>query len=762
MLRLLFDFRSYQTQSKRGIGRYVLNLARAITDIENVELSLLISTKLPSETIPEDLKSKAEVYTVESFENYPINDNFDFLIKGSIFEDNHKLIFQFPKTVLKKCNDVVGISYDLIPLLFPRDYLMDDNRKYHYANLIECLKYLSHIFCISETTKSDTIKYTELPEDMFTTIYGGADFKKFESKNSEKKYSFKDRTNNLVYITGDDARKNYGGAARVFAKAYETGKIPKDSKLYLICRSSKNFKKTVKNELKGFKAKVGKQIIITDFIPDEDVVDLVSNAKASIMPSFYEGLGLPILESYIAGTPCFASNNSATKEFVNELSSFSPYDDDEFRDVIIRIYNDEEFCRQSLEYGRKIVKKYNWENSAKILVDKLRELKRQEHKSNKVAVLSILPPDESGIAGYSYRTHTLEPEKYDIFANIKTDSDYFDLTSNGKVKNIFPLDLYDYANFKEKYSAKIIVLGNSEHHINTLKKALETKGEENRFLYLHEAMILNLFFCYFDKNFEDVKNFLKKWYDIPETDGYHKLYIWLKEHYRFGIRPLINLTGIKNIIVNNEKAKELILKELSESEKQDVNIKVMFLPIEKTEAEKLNLSENGQYVIGTFGLPHEAKGSEIIINAIKFLNEKEPNKYKLIVAGYEAENFCKKYPSDYTEVYDAPDDKTLFSLMTSVDLAVQLRKHPHGESSGCIAQLMGMGQKIITTEGFIDNELGKYIVSTVQSRVPYEQLANVIEKGVKSDFQYDKNYLTEKYSFKNLSKELYNYCINNY
>lgn len=762
-MKILIDLRSYQISKNRGIGRYVLALTEELAKISSLSVSGIISKDLAPVELSNNVCPKINLYVLENFEQYDIKENFDFFIKGNFFDDFlHESSTIYPPQIMQKCNDVVGILYDLIPLIYAGNYL-DNEFKEDYIKNFELMKYASHFFCISKHTMQDGIKYTQLPENRFTNIYGSTDEQKFRTLNSDKPYVAANRLNNLIFTAGGDRRKNYHGVAKAFAMAYETGKLPQNAKLYLICANNEAFIKDVENAIQGYKAQIGKQIIITGYISDAELVDLLTTAKASIFPSFYEGLGLPILESYIAGTPSFASNCSSTKELVMKEASFDPHNMEEMRDIIIRIFNDEEFCKKSLEWGRKLLKKINWKNSAQIMVDKLTELqaennKKASQKSSKTAVFTILPPMSSGIAPYSYKTHIAESEKYDMFSNIQNFADYMKLHENN-VNNIFPLNFYEYADFKEKYKAELFVFGNSFHHKEILDYAMRTKDTKtNRFMYLHEAALLYLFEKkYYNGQLDLLKKFLFSWYPekakIINELNTMCFSQYLNKNKIGGIRPLINLTGIKHIFVNTQKAKQLIEEELTEYELKDLTIDIFYLPLAEIKAEKIDLHDNKkQKVIATFGIPSPLKMSDEIYQAVKLLNQ-QGHDIKLIYAGYCCSELKTKMPEAFVEIHDSPTDDELYSLMNSVDLAVQLRPDSHGESSGCIAQLLSLGKNILTTEGFVSDDLEQYC-HTIVGIPDIAKLSICLIKAINKPKKYDAKKLIEQYSYKRLSQKL--------
>ncbi|WP_299593123.1 glycosyltransferase family 1 protein [uncultured Microbulbifer sp.] len=53
---------------------------------------------------------------------------------------------------------------------------------------------------------------------------------------------------------------------------------------------------------------------VLGYVDDEKLVELYSNARAVLLPSLYEGFGLPIVEAFGQGTPVITSNRGAMRE----------------------------------------------------------------------------------------------------------------------------------------------------------------------------------------------------------------------------------------------------------------------------------------------------------------------------------------------------------------------------------------------------------------------------------------------------------------
>ncbi len=68
----------------------------------------------------------------------------------------------------------------------------------------------------------------------------------------------------------------------------------------------------------------GTDVILTGFVSDQTLGRLFAGCMATVFPSLYEGLGLPVLESYAFGKPALASDSSSLRELVPEPCRFDP------------------------------------------------------------------------------------------------------------------------------------------------------------------------------------------------------------------------------------------------------------------------------------------------------------------------------------------------------------------------------------------------------------------------------------------------------
>ena len=109
----------------------------------------------------------------------------------------------------------------------------------------------------------------------------------------------------------------------------------------------------------------GDEVIDLSPLLDEELVRFYSGALAVLIPSRYEGFGLPALEAMACGAPVIASNAGALPEVVGDAGLLvSPDSSLAWLDATTRIANDEPLRERLRAQGLKRVQRYSWDECA--------------------------------------------------------------------------------------------------------------------------------------------------------------------------------------------------------------------------------------------------------------------------------------------------------------------------------------------------------------------------------------------------------------
>ncbi len=220
----------------------------------------------------------------------------------------------------KICGRVVTI-HDLIPLVFP-SYFPSGLKG--YINLFfqkRALKNVDAIICDSQTSKNDIISKLTVPEGKIHVVYlaAGDNFKplnnpKFLSEVS-KKYNLPKRF--ILYVGDVNWNKNIPNLLEAVKIAkinlVMVGKALTDQSL----KETKEINRLIK------KLKIENKIMKTGYVPEEALVAIYNLASLTVLPSFYEGFGLPVLESMACGTPVVCSKVASLAEIAGFVAVFS-------------------------------------------------------------------------------------------------------------------------------------------------------------------------------------------------------------------------------------------------------------------------------------------------------------------------------------------------------------------------------------------------------------------------------------------------------
>ena len=236
--------------------------------------------------------------------------------------------------------------HDLSYLYFPDEFLKKD--LYQLKNWTAyALRNSIKIIAVSKTTKKDIIHEYGIPDEKISVIYNGYE--------TDKQSAATLRTNYFLYVGTIQPRKNLKFLITAFSQFHKT-----NPSFNLIIAGKKGwlyediFKQVEWMGMKDF-------ISFPGFVTDEEKDKLYKKATAFILPSLYEGFGIPLLEAMAHGCPVLSSFSSSLPEVGGEACLyFDPKNSDDLVEKMNAIISDKELAKKLIRAGKKRIEDFSW------------------------------------------------------------------------------------------------------------------------------------------------------------------------------------------------------------------------------------------------------------------------------------------------------------------------------------------------------------------------------------------------------------------
>jgi glycosyltransferase involved in cell wall biosynthesis len=376
-----------------------------------------------------------------------------------------------------------SVVYDFIPHEFPKTYLKDQFARLRYYNCMSWLKAYDLYLPISNYTRHRLVELIGIPPERSVTT--GVAVRDSLLKQAEAKHNCR----HVMAVGGGDWRKNIEAPVIAHARS----RALNDAGIPLLVVGG--YGPEMQAPLYRLHARHGGKRELLQFQPyvdDQALATLYQDAFVTVCPSRIEGFSIPIVEANANGSPVLVADCEAQRELVPFAEDSFGADDHGRLQRLIEGIALNPGVRESIRMRQEgIWQAYTGARVAERFWRPFVQRERQQPKSPRVAgkakpklaFVTPLPPDASGVADYSAACLEALAERAELHV--------FSDTENPRIspayKSIQPISSVPY--LSGEYDGVVSVIGNSHYHVSIFEKLLKHGSS----CISHDARMINFY-----------------------------------------------------------------------------------------------------------------------------------------------------------------------------------------------------------------------------------------------------------------------------
>jgi glycosyltransferase involved in cell wall biosynthesis len=384
MKKILIDCTSLRDKPS-GVGFYTYKLIEALHKIQkenDFSLGIYCQPSMKQWLIgninfPEKLQQYSPFYRFP----FPVTITNLLAQYFPSFLNSYDYLFDKPNLIhgtdhyVYPCKDTKRVMtiHDLTFLKYP--IYSNSIVKTYTKRIKKCLEWTDLIITFSNNSKQDIMRYLGVKEDK---IYITSEASRYPANflNQETIKKLKSSINYnfeipyLLFVSTLEPRKNLVNLVRAFNLLKQEYKIPHN--LILIGKKGWDYSQIFKTINRSI---FRDSIYYLEYLPDELVALYYTQADIFVYPSFYEGFGLPVLESMTLGCPVVTSNTSCLPEVAGDAAYFiNPNDPTSIAYGINKVINDNQLRQNLIDKGKKRAASFSWEKTAQQTINAYQQI----------------------------------------------------------------------------------------------------------------------------------------------------------------------------------------------------------------------------------------------------------------------------------------------------------------------------------------------------------------------------------------------------
>jgi glycosyltransferase involved in cell wall biosynthesis len=263
---------------------------------------------------------------------------------------------------IRRCASVITV-HDLAFRL--HNQLLTRESAAYYGQIDHAVRSADRIIAVSEATRQDMLRLLPVDPAKVTVIHEAADpvYRPMSDPASVAPVLERYRLEKafVLYVGTIEPRKNLPLLLHAFRRVRDGG----DQTVQLAIAGRKGW---LADDVYALCERLGLNAYVKFLgpLPAQELAALYNAAEAFVMPSLYEGFGLPVVEAMACGAPVLVSSVSSLPEVAGDAGlCLDPHDADAWAAALARVLGDSTLRASLRRKSLKRATAFSWERAAR-------------------------------------------------------------------------------------------------------------------------------------------------------------------------------------------------------------------------------------------------------------------------------------------------------------------------------------------------------------------------------------------------------------
>ena len=468
--------------AERGMPRYAAEFGKALLESGAPIAAFALNPTLPAPSrLPDALRNSGLIVwnTIDTYRNLSKSGPLLSVLTCPFFEQ-HPIEAVLPRHMLVNGGPIAVVLYDLIPYVMADSYQTSFAERSLYRVRRQLVQRADVVLALSDSTRRDAIEVLGIAPERITSIGAGAS-EFFHLPNAgEDPIAMIRRTipeidrSFVLGVGGADPRKNWLALIDAFAL------LPRGTRerLQLVAVSNLSSQAALRAHahLRGLR---DNQLVLAALVSDEVLRALYQTASLFVLPSLYEGFGLPVLEAVRCGCPAITSDVSSLPEVLDFApATFRADDPASIAATMNRALVDETFRARLTNAGRRAAGQHTWAAVAERAQAGLSGVRVSQHARpirRRFALLGRSSSERSIVTGFRSGVVDLLAERCEVDCFNSNTETCGPNRSNRRWRS-FPIESFGRTFVSATYDTVICTIGEGESDESVTNRLRSLRG----------------------------------------------------------------------------------------------------------------------------------------------------------------------------------------------------------------------------------------------------------------------------------------------